>query len=198
MAAIIWAEHYLSFEERLAAGLEEPLTSKDLDLRGSRAHALIIWGLWGGQGEKHELRWKDTGRISWAMATHPKGDPQRRVVAVTEQVPGLPNGEGIALRLTHRGLRLHVLDPVSCLKAKSDVLRREMAGNLADERNDARHLMLLLAVVPRYLDDLGARSSSLLDAKQERSRSEAATLEAGRPLEDYRRGLRTKRRAQES
>ena len=34
MAAIIWAERYLGTQEHGVGGLDEPLTSKDLDVRG--------------------------------------------------------------------------------------------------------------------------------------------------------------------
>lgn len=185
MAAIIWAERYLDAQERAAAGLDEPLTSKDLDVRGRRAHALTIRGLWGGEGEMQEFRWKDTGRHSWALASHPQGDPRRRVIEVTEQLPGLQPNEGLALRVTHRGLRLHVLDPVSCLKAKSDVLRREMAANVADDRNDARHLVLLLAALPRYLAQIRTQASATVSAEAETTRAEAAEAVAKQILSVY-------------
>ena len=116
------------------------------------------------------------------MASHPQGDPRRRVIEVTEQLPGLRSNEGLALRVTHRGLRLHVLDPVSCLKAKSDVLQREMAANVADDRNDARHLVLLLATLPHYLAQIAAQASASVDAKVETMRAEAAEADAKQNL----------------
>lgn len=173
MATILWAERYLDAGQLAAAGLPLPLASKDLDLRGRLRHVLKVRELWPAPARLHRLTWKDTGRLSWSLASHPPGDPRRRVIEVTEQIPGLDLNEGFAHPLNYGGVALRVLDPLSCLKAKTDVLRREMAENLAGRRKDLAHVKLLRQVVAPYLADLVRIGSSVVGAEAEEVRSVA-------------------------
>ena len=184
MATIIWATQLLSVEEVLATGSPFPLYSKDLDVRGGAAHAAAIEALWG----RRPLRWKfkEDGRDLWAVSTdHPLGDPRRRTVEVTARVVGLAPGEGLAVPLAHRGVSMRVLDPVSCLRAKADVLSRTPERNAAGERKDHIHVRLLQLVVPRYLTERERRGLKVPSPETERARAEAALREAGAALDAY-------------
>ena len=149
MAVQVWAERYLEDEDLES---EHPLVSKDLDARGKRVHALAIRGLWSltdPDSTSVELKWKGMDWRSWAL-TRPS---DRKTVEITEYVPGVDSStrhNGYNLRIEHAGMRMHVLDPISCLEAKVDVLSREMEANARGERNDVAHCKALLAVLPGW------------------------------------------------
>lgn len=65
------------------------------------------------------------------------------------------------------GPPVRVLDPVSCLLTKVDVLERETARNADGTRNDALHVRLLIRVVPAFLQFLA-------DSKHERWAADVA------------------------
>lgn len=179
MAVIVWAERYLGEAEcRTIVGADLPLLCRHLSLRGHRVHALAIRGLWGETSEWQEGRCEDTGRQCWSLATHPRGDPRRRLIQVSDQTLGLAPGEGLALRVNHRETRMHVLDPVSCLLAESERLRHRLAAGVTDGRQDACRLGLLLATLPRYLAEIAARVSATVNTREEEARARIAQVAA--------------------
>ena len=190
MAAIIWTERFLTREQYEGAGMKLPLSSKDLDVRGSQAHALIVKGIWGAESSIFKLKWKKLEhgmeRHSWTVASHEQGDPRRRVVEVTELVPGLEQAEGFSIRIVHRGVTVRVLDPISCLIAKNDVLGREMNENVKGNRKDAIHVTMLRQVIPCYLEEVASARSETIRLDQELARSKSALALAEQLLATWR------------
>ena len=131
------------------------------------------------------MRWKfkEDSRQLWAVSTdHPPGDPQRRTVEITARVVGLEPTEGLAIPLTYYGVPVRVLDPVSCLRAKADVLTRTAERNAAGERKDHIHVRLLQLIVPRYLAARERRGLTQPSAEAERSRAADAQRAAATAL----------------
>ncbi|HRJ73970.1 MAG TPA: hypothetical protein PLS03_17235 [Terrimicrobiaceae bacterium] len=116
MAVQIWAARYLDEEALRKIGINPPLTSKDLDIRGKRGHAFAIRGLWTKTTlpQFQEFSWKGSNRKTWAVRE--SADKLSRVVEVTEFVPGLDTADkthGYNLHIPHGRIHLHVLDPIS-------------------------------------------------------------------------------------
>jgi len=188
MAVQIWAARYLDEEALREIGIKPPLTSKDLDIRGRLGHAFAIRGLWTKTTLPlfQEFSWKGSDRKTWAVRE--STDKLSRVVGVTELVPGLDTPgktNGYNLRITHGRINLHVLDPISCLIAKTDVLAREQKANLAGLRRDAEHGFVLHKVVPLYLSELAKRKQTLIDVAQEQARGAVAIEVAEEQLKPF-------------
>lgn len=189
MAVQIWAARYLDDAALRKIGIKPPLTSKDLDIRGKRGHAFAIRGLWTNTvlPQFHELAWKGSPRKS--LAIREKADTESpRMIEVTEHVPGLDTPtktHGYNLRMEHGNLKLHVLDPISCLIAKTDVLKREQKANLLGTRRDAEHCLVLREVVPLYLAELTKRPQKLIDVAREQKGGAEALIAAKVQLQSF-------------
>lgn len=173
IAVIIWTDFFLSAADLDRLELPQALASKDLDVKGTEAHADAVLRMWGSSARKQPYRFKATGRRIWALESMPRGEPGRKVVELTQDVPGAGSLQ-FALRMTVGDVAIRVLDPISCLQAKTDVLERELAANARGERKDQMHVRLLREIVPRYLAKLEAQGSKRFPTELQRAQGALA------------------------
>lgn len=179
IAVIVWTDRFLRPADLERLGISATLASKDLDVKGGQAHAEAVLASWGPTAKTQMYLVKDRRRSAWAVESAPRGTRDRKVVELTEVIPGVGTPH-YAIRMQVQGVEARVLDPISCLLAKADVLGREVQANQRGERHDLLHVQLLCEIVPRYLEELRARQSVNLAAEVERAKG--ALLLAGRAM----------------
>lgn len=140
-----WAERYLPSEPELAS--MRPFTSQDIDFKGDR---------------------DDVERIAEQLASHPSYPPKvamtalagivpikvgdkKSVVEVVRQVPGISDAVPTpAVEALWEEKSIRVLDPISLLASKLDLV----ATVPQDERQDVRHLRILVPCVRGFLREV--------------------------------------------
>lgn len=192
MAVLIWAEEFLSPREQRDLIGETELFTKDLDIRG-RAPVVKLVQVWAeseGPVNYAVFKWRKDDNRAWRF----KKD--ELVVEIMESIKGLDTGPTSGTGYSHRILisenqTAMVLDPVSCLVAKEDVLSREMQASLDGTRNDIRHVRLLIAICGKYLAALEKRiahgESAGRLAETQRQRHEALLPKLHKTLDEYAR-----------
>jgi hypothetical protein len=190
MAVLIWADEFLSPEEQRALIGETELFTKDLDIRGRMPVVRLVnaWADHAGPVNYAVFKWRTDDNRAWRFK---KDD---LVVEIMESIKGLDTGASAGTGYSHRVLvsgdrAAMVLDPVSCLIAKDDVLSREMRASLDGTRNDIRHVRLLVAVCEKYLAALDARAGKNDEARRlaDRQRKRHVELQPKltKTLEEY-------------
>lgn len=149
-AVNIWALVYLP---RLRSDLASlaPFVSKDLDLYGSRQ---ILEGL----AEKYGVT------VKWSPPRFPgigqmviPFEHKSLTVELLSHVKGLRGNEAAnAVNLTIQNVELRVLDPIHCLKAKV----ANAADLPQDDRQDVKHVQIMILCVREFVRDLLARISN--------------------------------------
>jgi hypothetical protein len=167
----VWASRYLTAEEgqQMARqlGLSFPLTSEDGDIRAKEEVATLLAHQF--DAKLYAIRLKDPTRgKAWILQIGLPGQDEPFTLDVMENVPGLETIEGpqvqsfiYQLPIGPRSAKLvaYILDPISLLYAKADVWKREKdaidpSTGLVKERNDDKHLMVLGAIIGRYLTEV--------------------------------------------
>ncbi len=171
LAVSAWAEAHLTEAESIEFDL--PIYSKDIDLRGGKAAAMILAESLQAVGA--EMRGivaatrkaaPHMGRI-FAVGLFWRG--QRTSVEVLERLPGLdsslddpPRGTPVA---TAAGISL--LDPCSIFICKIHAANTR-PGEGAN--NDVKHLKILTRVIPRFLEKVRITALPEYDAREDAQR----------------------------
>lgn len=133
----------------------EPFMSRDADIFGTRAlaDALATRAGWECHAAKRET-------VTVAILTKAVGtDEPPLVVEVLDEVNGLTDTD-LALHETvetHHGARYRLLSPLVMLKAKLYNLI-SLVGQ--DRPQDFRHVQMLLAIVPHYLNEMAKEAGT--------------------------------------
>ena len=149
-AVSIWAERYLPGEPELGKYL--PFTSKDLDLLGNKSDLDQLARLTGYvRIVARPDHWIPS--VGYLELPLPGGEPVR--VEVLKKLYGATKDEvrDAALVIRHKEITLHVAHPLTLLtdKTKSAVhLPQDQPG---EERQDVRHLQMLIFCVRGFLKE---------------------------------------------
>jgi hypothetical protein len=144
-AVNFWADLYAAREPALVA--MRPFTSEDIDFKGDRADVEHI-------AAQLKLRAVLPGRVGMTALAgsipFAWGDIQSNI-EVVRSVPGAPqNIEKTAIQIEAHGHALRVMDPVSLFASKL-----ELCASVSQEnRQDVRHLKMLVHCVRHFLGDL--------------------------------------------
>ncbi|MFN0079315.1 MAG: hypothetical protein ACKVY0_22860 [Prosthecobacter sp.] len=171
LAVSAWAEAHLTLAESVEFDL--PIYSKDIDLRGGKAAAMILAESLQAAGAEMKGIVAATrkaaphmGRI-FAVGLLWRG--QRTSVEVLERLPGLdssldepPCGTPVA---TAEGIAL--LDPCSICICKLHAANTR-PGEGAN--NDVKHLLILARVIPRFLEKVRVTALPEYDAREDAQR----------------------------
>lgn len=193
MAVNFWAERYLSAQELETFELKKPLTTKDLDVRGTKGHSYMITGMWAEKQHDvqiNDFKWRDSSKKAWAIRQD-KTDPNSKVIEITESIYGLDDisdskgFNGYNLRVAYKHINLHILDPLSCLIAKTATLNNTFIENIQGDRQDFKHCQLLLACVPHYLKELETKEVKMPNFQKEAERNIEITKNAQITIEKF-------------
>jgi len=150
-AVSIWADRYLASEPELRQYL--PFTSKDLDLLGDYLDLEHLAKVTGFKKEPapHKLLIPSAGYLEI-----PRAGAQPIKVEVLKRIHGVMTAEAkaTALVVEQEGIRYRVLHPVILLKAKLEAAIGLPQDKPGQERQDIRHLKIVLLCVRGFLREL--------------------------------------------
>ena len=139
-----WAERYADTDPHL--GKLRPFTSQDIDFKGNRADVQRIarqLGLNPSYPRKVEMT-SLSGFISFQIGG------LKSNIEIVRRIPGIPETGTPAIQAEWEWETIRVLDPVSLLACKL-----ELAATVPQEqRQDIKHLRILLHSVRAFLDEL--------------------------------------------
>lgn len=144
-AVNFWAERYLRDDPNLE-GLQ-PFTSEDIDFKGNRTDVELI---------AKQLNLRPVFPDPREMTSLAGAIPFRigglgSNIEVVRRIPGAPpSAERAAIEVEWNGKQLRLLDPVSLFASKLKLF----ATVSQTDRQDARHLRILVRCVRCFLDDL--------------------------------------------
>jgi len=150
-AVSIWADRYLATEPELRPYL--PFTSKDLDVLGDY---LDLDHLAKATGFRKESAPRKLLIPSAGYLEIPRAGARPIKVEVLKRIHGVMTTEAkaTALVVKHEGLRFRVLHPVILLKAKLEAAVGLPQDKPGLERQDVRHLKIMLLCVRGFLREL--------------------------------------------
>ncbi len=150
-AVSIWADHYLASEPDLRQYL--PFTSKDLDLLGD---SFDLDHLARATGLRKESAPRKILIPSAGYLQIPRTGAQPIKVEVLKRIYGVTTSEAktTSLVVEQEGMRYRVLHPVILLKAKLQAAVDLPQDKPGMEREDVRHLRIMLLCVRCFLRDL--------------------------------------------
>lgn len=150
-AVSIWADRYLASEPELRQYL--PFTSKDLDLLGDY---LDLDHLAKATGFRKESAPRKLLIPSAGYLEIPRAGARPIKVEVLKRIHGVTTAEAkaTALVVEQEGVRYRVLHPVILLKAKLEATIDLPQAKPGLERQDLRHLRIMLVCVRGFLREL--------------------------------------------
>jgi hypothetical protein len=145
-AVNLWALYYQDRTADLA-----PFVSRDADVLGDRETLVALAKLAGAKPQFFPLR-PPSNEVGVVIAKDANGSPM--LIEVLRHVHGATNEElrepAYTLALGEAGVRVQVPGPIALLQAKI-----ANAFDLKQEgRQDARHVIILVRLLPAYLADL--------------------------------------------
>lgn len=139
-----WAERYLSAEPQLQS--LQPFTSDDIDFKGGSddvGHIARQLGLVAGYPHKVEMT-ALAGTIPFKVGA------QKSNIEIVRRIPGVSGSvDELAVRAEWDGKTIRVLDPISLLACKLELVARVPQEN----RQDVAHLRILLPCVRAFLKE---------------------------------------------
>jgi hypothetical protein len=193
-AVALWS---LTCRVKLVGYIPEEFTSKDVDFRGGRQFVNAIAEVLKPVTIASAVRkhFPNMGKVN--SLSCPLGEC-RIDIEVLEAVPWVdkgpkePLGYGYELEFDLGGeqLKVAVLDPVSLFFAKTHALSTDTQKNIDGLRNDPQHILILNAVIDRYLEEIAdkpTREDQVKRLKEFFSSSQAKQLETAlREFQKYR------------
>lgn len=156
-AVNLWALYYETRTADLA-----PFVSRDVDVLGDRATLTALGKIAGGKPQFFPLK-PPSNEVGVVIARDPHGLPL--LIEVLRAVHGISNDElrTPAYSMSLGKATVQVPGPIALLQAK--------IANVADiaqtGRQDARHVLILMQLLPAYLDDLqNAAINGLLEERK--------------------------------
>ena len=155
-AVILWALYYRDRTADLA-----PFVSRDADVLGNRETLKAIGKLAGAKPQFFPLR-PPSNEIGVVIAKDVKGAPM--LIEVLRYVHGATAEDlrepSYTMSIGENHVRVQVPGPIALLQAKiANVADLKQAG-----RQDARHVLILMRLIPSYLGDL---QKSAIDGRME-------------------------------
>ena len=153
-AVSIWADRYLQAEPELQQYL--PFTSKDLDLLGD---AVDLHQLSKATGFKRVMAPQKVLIPSAGFIEMPRQNAVTVKIEILKRIYGVTTQEAkaTALVVERDGVQYRVLHPLMLLKAKAEASVYLPQDNSGQERQDVRHLKMVILCVRGFLRELIAQ-----------------------------------------
>ena len=147
-AVNIWAERYCDAEPQLKAFL--PFISKDLDLLGD---AMDLHEIAAATGFKKVTARREPIIPSAGYLEMPMGTEGLVKIEILKRMYGVTTEEArqAALLIEQRGLQLRVIHPITLLTAKVEAAVHLPQDKPGQERQDVRHLQMMVLCVRGFL-----------------------------------------------
>jgi len=162
-----WFKYF--FPKERPEGYPKTILSKDMDVRGNKADAVLLKSAFNLKLMEYKLKQSWRGR-AWGLDWKASGEPTK--FEVLETLPGVDKSPeeitGHQIQIEYEGIKLSVIDPVSLMINKMDVYSREKDGK---NRNDLFHLNAIAAIMNPYFEHVeNSKLKDQIDVRAEKKR----------------------------